>query len=93
MNVPSINLISTNKYKIVTKQTLRIIFLNSYRIQMVKRDHELRDNDQCREIMAQDPVGITNKKMPEPKLPECHISQSLKRHVTFNPQNRPCDYQ
>ena len=82
MNVPSINLISTNKYKIVTKQTLRIIFLNSYRIQMVKRDCELRDNGQCRDATAQDPVGITNKKMPEPKLPEsvpkeaCYIQPS-----------------
>ena len=49
---------------------------------MVKRDCELRDNGQCRETTAQDPVGITNKKMPEPKLPEsvpkeaCYIQPS-----------------
>ncbi|CAO2606103.1 Zinc finger protein 669 [Lemmus lemmus] len=66
------------------------------RIQMVKRDCELRDNDQGRETTAQDPVGITNKKMPEPKLPECRISgkvfmcpSSLKNHKKIHSREKP----
>ncbi|XP_052608415.1 zinc finger protein 627-like isoform X2 [Peromyscus californicus insignis] len=53
------------------------------RIQMVKRDHELADNGQYREAIAQNPVDIINK---IPELPDCHnISQSSpKRHGLEN---------
>ena len=83
VNGPNVNLISTHKYKIINKQTLKVVFLNFYRVQLVKRDCDLKNSDPCGETVAQ------------PKLPECHTASqsSLKRHTTSNSKYRPCDYQ